>query len=88
MIKSEIREVTVKKRVMLGVKCDECGKEIKGKFWELTTDSGGWPDTEMSYELCSRECINKFLDAYMERCENNFEERFTLIQAQFNDKEG
>ena len=75
----------------MGVKCDICGKEITGKFWRLTTHHHDWGnDSIESYErfdLCSRECINRALDDYIDDCEKSNTQCFELEQAFFRKAE-
>lgn len=69
---------------LVGIKCDICGKEITGKFWRLTTHHNDWGNDSIdSYEyfdLCSRECINRALDNYIDDCEISNTQCFKLEQ--------
>lgn len=82
MRKTEVKEVTEKKVVTVGVTCDCCGKEIKGKYWQLEL-GGMYSDCDIDYDLCSKKCVQIQFDTYFEKCENEFYERFTLNQAFF-----
>ena len=80
-------EKTIKTETLVGIKCDICEKEITGKYWQLTTHHEDWGnDSVDSYshsDLCSRECINKALDNYIEDCEDSNTQCFELEQDFF-----
>lgn len=77
-------EKTIETEILVAVKCDICGKEITGKFWQLTTHHHDWGNDSIdSYEykdLCSRECINKALDDYIKNCAVSDTQCFELEQ--------
>lgn len=77
-------EKIVKTDIPTNIKCDICKKEITGKFWNLTTYHSDWGnDSVDSYEhfdLCSRECINKALDDYINNCKTSNTQCFELEQ--------
>jgi len=80
--KSVEKLVTIKVEEI--VKCDFCGKEITGKFWQLTTHHNDWGndsiDSYEHFDLCSRECINRALDDYIKNCKVSDTQCFELEQ--------
>lgn len=80
----KITEKITEIKSIAGIKCDICKKEISGKYWNLTTYHNDWGnDSVDSYshsDLCSRECINKALDKYIEDCEDSITHCFELEQ--------
>lgn len=84
-------ERIVKTERIVGIKCDICQKEITGKYWQLTTHHDDWGnDSVDSYshsDLCSRECINKALDDYINDCEDSCTQCFELEQDFFKKSE-
>lgn len=84
MRKHKIIEKTIRSEKLVGIMCDICGKEITGKFWQLTTHHHDWGNDSIdSYEyfdLCSRECINKALDKYINACKMSNTQCFELEQ--------
>lgn len=83
MRKTEVKDVTERKVVTVGVKCDECGKEIVGHYWYLSR-SNIYPDNDIEFDLCSEECVCKKLKSYFECCKEFNSERFTLSEDFFN----
>lgn len=85
----EEKEVTqtIIKKTRVGVKCDVCGKELQNdsSFWRLSTHHHDWGndsiDSYKHFDLCSRECINKKLDEYIENCKMSNTQEFELSQA-------
>lgn len=77
-------EKIVKAEKLATIKCDFCGKEITGKFWQLTTHHYDWGndsvDSYARFDLCSRECINRALDDYIKNCEVSDTQCFELEQ--------
>lgn len=84
-------EKMIETKTIAGIKCDICKKEITGKYWQLTTHHDDWGnDSVDSYshsDLCSRECINKALDNYIEDCEDSITQCFELEQDFFKKSE-
>lgn len=78
-------EKTIRTEKLVAIKCDICGKEITENFWQLTTHHYDWGnDSVESYErfdLCSRECINRALDDYMDACKMSNTQCFELEQG-------
>lgn len=81
-------ERIVKKERIVGIKCDICQKEITGKYWQLTTHHHDWGNDSIdSYEhsdICSRKCINKALNDYINNCEDSYTQCFELEQDYFD----
>lgn len=77
-------EKIVKTDIPTSIKCDICKKEITGKFWNLTTHHHDWGndsiDSYEHFDLCSRECINKALDDYINNCKTSDTQCFELEQ--------
>lgn len=77
-------EKIVKTDIPTCIKCDICKKEITGKFWNLTTHHHDWGndsiDSYEHFDLCSRECINKALDDYINNCKTSDTQCFELEQ--------
>ena len=63
--------------------CDVCGKLIEkrtenkiiyciGSYWELCTGHHDWGNDSIDsieyFDLCSKECIQKKFDSYLENC--------------------
>ncbi len=71
------------------LKCDVCGKEFKGKYWNLTTQHSDWGndscDSISCFDLCSKECVQKKLDEYFEDCEDSCTQEFHLEQGYFKE---
>lgn len=76
---------------LAGIKCDICKKEITGKYWQLTTHHDDWGNDSIEsyshYDLCSKECINKALDDYINDCEDSCTQCFELEQDFFKKSE-
>lgn len=87
MQEHKIVEKTIETKNLVAIKCDICGKEIAGQFWRLTTHHHDWGNDSIdSYEyfdLCSRECINKALDDYINDCKASNTQCFELEQGYF-----
>ena len=79
--KQEIREV----EVIVGIKCDICGKNIKGKYWWLMTSHNDWGhdsvDSIKHYDLCSEKCVSNMFKEYFDDCKHSKTQRFELEQA-------
>ena len=77
-------EKIIRTEKVVGVKCDICKKEITGKFWRLTTHHNDWGndsiDSYEHFDLCSRECINRALDDYIDDCKDSYTQCFELEQ--------
>lgn len=86
MRETEIQKVTETKVVIIGVKCDECGKKIVGHYWRLYR-SNTYSDCDIDYDLCSKECGHKMLESYFEDCKKFTSERFSLSEAYFKGKD-
>lgn len=80
----KITEKITEIKSIVGIKCDICGKEITGKFWNLTTHHHDWGNDSIEsyrdFDLCSRECINKALDDYINDCKKSDTQCFELEQ--------
>ncbi len=80
-------EITHKKRIKIGVKCDVCGKNIKGDFWNVITSHNDWGndscDSVERFDVCSRECIDKKIDEYMQNCKHSYTQEFQLEQERW-----
>ncbi len=87
----KVTEKITEIKSIVGIKCDICKKEISGKYWNLTTYHNDWGndsvDSYSHYDLCSRECINKALDNYIEDCEDSITQCFELEQDFFKKSE-
>lgn len=85
----EEKEVTetVRKRIKVGIKCDVCEKDINGKYWKLETHHRDWGNDSCesyeSFDLCSRECIDKKMDEYIESCKHSNTQHFHLEQEEW-----
>lgn len=83
---TELKDITYKKEVITGCKCDVCNKEIKSRqnYWRLTTHHNDWGndsiDSYEHYDLCSPECIKVKLNEYYKECENSNTQCFELKQ--------
>ena len=82
MIKTEVKEVIVKKEKEIAIICDKCGKLIAneqemdsdrrkgGYYYHVTTSHGDWGnDSHESLEwndFCSTECMLDFFNKYIE----------------------
>jgi len=79
-------ETVTKINIPISTKCDICKKEITGKYWRLTRYHNDWgndsTDFYKVFDLCSRECINKALDDYINSCKESFTQRFELEQEE------
>lgn len=84
MRKYKTTEKIAKIDILADIKCDICKKEITGKFWHLTKHHNDWGndsiDSYEHFDLCSRECINKALDDYINDCEESNTQCFELEQ--------
>ena len=80
-------EITVKKEVLVGLKCDICGKDIHKGYWTLTTGHNDWGndscDSTKHFDLCSKECVQKKLEEYFEDCTCGRTHYFELSQDYF-----
>lgn len=87
----KVTEKITEIKTIAGIKCDICKKEISGKYWNLTTHHHDWGNDSIdSYshsDLCSRECINKALDDYINDCEDSITQCFELEQDFFKKSE-
>ena len=91
MREHKIIEKIIRTENLVAIKCDICEKEITGKFWRLTTYHNDWGsysgDSYKHFELCSRECINRALDDYINNCEVSNTQCFELEQDFFSKAE-
>lgn len=83
----KIIEKTIRTEKLVAVKCDICGKEITEKFWRLTKHHYDWGNDSIEsyekYDICSRKCINRALDDYIDDCEESNTRCFELEQDFF-----
>ena len=81
------KEITVKREILSGIKCDVCGKDINKGFWTLTTGHNDWGndscDSMINFDLCSKECVQKKLDEYFKDCCGSNTHYFELCQSYF-----
>lgn len=90
VIKEEVTEtVTHTVDRIKALKCDVCGKEFTGKYWDLTTQHSDWGNDSCesikSFDLCSKECVQKKLDEYFKKCEHSDTQEFHLEQDYFKE---
>lgn len=64
--------------------CDVCGAEIKGPHWSIFTGHNDWgndsSDSHEYYDACSRECLNKLIDDYINGTEDCLSSQFFEIE--------
>lgn len=91
MRENKYLEKIIRTETIAVVKCDICGKEITGKFWQLTRHHYDWGndsiDSYKHFDLCSRECINRALDDYIIDCGTSNTQCFELEQDFFRKAE-
>ena len=66
------KKVEVNKRVLDGVICDTCNKEIKeGLYFEVTTGHHRWGNDSVEsieeFDYCSKDCLDVAYDEYYEK---------------------
>lgn len=64
--------------------CDVCGAEIKGPHWGIFTGHNDWgndsPDSYEHLDACSRECLNKLFNDYIDKSSYRNNTRFFEIE--------
>lgn len=80
----QTQNVTVKKEVTIGIKCDVCGKDIHGRYWTFMTGHRDWGydscESIEHFDLYSQECIQSKFDEYFKNCENSYTQYMELDQ--------
>lgn len=85
--------VTHEIKMINALKCDVCGKEFTGKYWELNTYHYDWGndsiDSNEYFDLCSDNCVRTKLEGYFKECKHSITQHFDLSQELFKPhKEG
>ena len=88
-IETRTETITHKVITVKALKCDVCGKEFKGKHWELTTGHYDWGNDSCEsiehYDLCSEDCIRNKIKDYFEDCDDYCTHYFNLEQSFFKE---
>ena len=67
----------LEKKIVTGITCDTCGKRIKNreKYLCVTTGHDAWSaesiDSIKVHDVCSPECLTKFIDEFRKCWETN-----------------
>lgn len=81
---TEIHNVTLEKEVIIGIKCDICGRDIHGRYWTLISGHRDWGndscDSVEHFELCSEKCVQSKIKDYFKDCEHSHTQYFELDQ--------
>lgn len=96
MIQPIEKEVTVTEMRTIGhqIYCDECQKLIADtavslpkydvQYWEITTGHYDWGndsgDSVEEHHYCSRDCLKKAFDKYIEQTENRRNSQYFEVQ--------
>ena len=91
MEKVEYREVTEKKKVIVGCQCDVCKKDIDGMYFDFTTGHCDWGndsvDSIKSFDVCSVKCARLIMEDYFKRTEYSRTQYCELSQSYFKNGE-
>lgn len=87
-IETKTETITHEVKTVKCKKCDVCGKEFTGNYWELCTHHDDWGnDSCESYEyfdLCSEDCVKQKLERYFKECKYSNTQEFELVQRYFH----
>ena len=84
---TELKEVIKREPVVVGIKCDVCGKDIKyqDNYFRIIMQHHDWGndscDSIEIFDVCSKDCILPKLSNYFKYCDNSDTYCFEIQQA-------